>query len=196
MVRNKNKPHKRLLILLSVAIVAGLSCWPVAKVLAHSLEQDGPITAVLHIAPDDDPVAGVPTNMFLDFTSTDPDFSLDSYTVTVTLQGVSTSSAAPTTSISKSSDTNSGSAQVVFPQAGTYKVIVRGTPISTPSSHSKTFSMTFNVRAERQGGGGLGNITSTTSFDALLVFVASFGLLIIVARQQIARGGRYQKRLQ
>lgn len=53
---------------------------------ARGLQSDNGVSAVLHITPDDDPLAGVATVIGLEFNSTIAGFDLNNYKVDATLK--------------------------------------------------------------------------------------------------------------
>ena len=161
------------------------------KASAHVLEQDGDAAAVLHIAPDDNPVAGAKTAISLEFSSADPNFNLDNYEVDVSIQADNASSPTETAPLTPDGPASLyGTANVIFPSTGVYDIIARGTPNST----GKAFKLTYVVRVEQTGAGGVGKTVSSAAFDTAMICLASFGLLVIIARYQIIKGERYTSR--
>lgn len=165
---------------------------------AHVLQSNNGVSAVLHIEPADDPIAGVNTTVGLEFNSTDPNFNLKDYTVTADIRGVSvTASKPPVTVTSDTGETLYGTAQILFPEPGSYTLDVKG--VSNKGNETADFKLTFEIRAEQpqidgsntasaSGGSGGGG------FDSLLIGIAALGLLGVLARYQIRQGGRYNKR--
>jgi len=83
-----------------------------------------------------------------------------------------------------------GTANIIFPSTGVYDIIARGTPNTT----GKAFKLTYVVRVEQTGAGGVGKTVSSAAFDTAMICLASFGLLVIIARYQIIKGERYTSR--
>ncbi len=161
---------------------------------AHVLESNNGVSAVLHITPDDDPTAGVATPIGLEFNSTIPGFDLGNYKTDIVVTGTSVSASSPAVTMSSdSSDPLYGTAQVTFPDPGTYSIVVHG--VANDTARDKDFSITYEVRAERPVTTLTQNSTvSSAGFDSVMVGVASIGLLGIIAQYQIRQGGRYDKK--
>lgn len=177
-------------ILLAFALSLGFE----SSADAHVLEQDGGIGAVLHISPDDDPVAGELTAIGLDFSNSDPGFNLDRYNVDVSLQGTSVTASTPPVSLQPDGSASLyGTAQVTFPSPGSYDVIVSGTPYKTTAG-GKPFKLTYEVRAERPRQPGVAGVVNSAGFDTIMLGLLSFGALAIIANYQIQQGSRYKNR--
>jgi hypothetical protein len=177
-----------MLLVVSCGVIVG----PASRVQAHVLQSDNGVSAVLHITPDDDPIAGVPTVIGLEFNSTTPGFSLSQYATDVTVQGSSVTASEPPVTISSDSDTPLyGTAQVTFPEPGSYTLTVHG----VPTGSGQAFAIPYEIRAEQpQTIASQTSGTNSAGFDSVMVGAASLGLLGIVAQYQIRQGGRYDKK--
>lgn len=188
-------PSRQLLIRGGL-VLAVLCCSIVSlddRAQAHVLQSNNGVSAVLHIVPDDDPVAGIATEIGLEFNSTLPQFDLTNYNVVITLQDTSSATAgSPVAMASDSSAPLSGTAEVTFPQPGSYTLTVKGTPVNGGGA---TFTIPYEVRAERpQTASSETSTTNSAGFDSMMVGVATLGLLGIIAQYQIRQGGRYDKK--
>lgn len=157
---------------------------------AHVLDADSDVTAVLHIVPTDEPVAGVETTAGLQFSSKDPTFDLSQYAVDVALQGASVNASSPPVAVTPdATDPLYGTVSIQFPQPGSYNLLVRG----VSAGHKNTFNLTFEVRAKRKNpvtSSAINGVNNAT-LNCILLAAISFGLLLIIAHWQIKEGGRY-----
>src|SRR4051812_43485546 len=102
---------RRLFAVAVLALWLGVTCCTPAQ--AHVLESDGGVSAVLHIVPDDSPVAGKQTSAGLAFSSSDPGFDINNYAVTV--QILRNSSVLTTSQLQADNGSRSdGSANITF----------------------------------------------------------------------------------
>jgi hypothetical protein len=153
---------------------------------AHVLEADGNVSAVLHMPPDDTPVAGKPTDVRLAFNSSQPDFDITAYKVTVSLLRNDTRLA--TSSLqADSGSTRDGSAQINFPEAGAYRLRVKGEPVNS----GQAFDLYFSVRAIA-GPGMKADSFGKAGADFWVLSAGSLLLLVIIARSNIQQGKRYR----
>ncbi len=92
---------------------------------AHELETDGTISGILHFEPDDSPTSGVPVSFILFMNDSAGHFSLAKCDCAVT--AIENGKVVATTPLKP--DTQSfPSGTITFPRAGTYELIVHGTP--------------------------------------------------------------------
>jgi hypothetical protein len=153
---------------------------------AHVLKTDNGVSAVLHIDPDDNPIAGVPTTLSLTYGTDKGSFQLGDCSCGVRViennKGVATTHVQPAYFGSAAE----GNAIVTFPDIGIYNVIVSG----SAADHSiPTFSMNYLVRVASSA-------TSTTNKSNSQIVIISLASLIavgIVAKVQIERGNRYKQ---
>jgi hypothetical protein len=156
---------------LVVSVLGIVLCLPQAT-YAHVLvrDTDRQVGSILHISPDDDPVAGKPSELFFDIQGTSIDKNARA-TLTVTNENEHTK---PETIATKVRD-NGVSASYTFPSQGAY--IVRLEIVK----NNKTFTFSHTQRITR------GAILSTQDkpvhawAEAVLIFtVCAFGVLMIV----------------
>lgn len=135
------------ILILLTANCALLTLW-VPIVSAHVLQTDGSIGAVLHIEPDDDPIAGPVSSIFLEFKDKQNKFSSQNcnctFSITENGQEIFNQPLFQTTN-----DPNSLTASIffTFPQKDIYQLKVTGAP-STPNAF-QPFTLTYDVRVER-----------------------------------------------
>jgi len=141
---------KRFLIL-CISLVAGLTIF-VPAVSAHVLKTDGSIGAVMHIDPDDDPIAGQPATFFFELKDKQNQFKAAdcNCTVTITQNDKQLYSAALFQSGS-ASDINTPVFSYTFPEKSIYTVILKGVPAT--AGEFQSFTLTYDVRVDRQVAG-------------------------------------------
>lgn len=165
--------------------------WPAASTSAHVLAQDGSVTAVLHIAPDDNPVAKRPTRLEFAFADGSQPFHLQTCDCKVSLHDEKRTLRQVEISPVNGSATD-GEATVTFPAIGVYTLVVEGS--ATPHHHESTKTASFSLRyIERvaTSAGGAPARKSAAGLQALLISAALLVILIIIAYRQITFGGRY-----
>jgi hypothetical protein len=153
---------------------------------AHSLKTNNGFSAVMHIDPDDDPLANQPTvlnfligNEKLHYTQTD-------YRNSVTISANGTVLKKLSVDQSVFGNAGDGIAKYTFPSVNVYTVDLRGVLISDPSVN---FHMSFIVRVT----GTLGTVAVTNgrSSEVILIGAGSLVVLSIVGFTVIRNGGRY-----
>jgi hypothetical protein len=150
-------------------------CWlsaPLAS--AHVLKIDGSIGAVLHIEPDDDPTAGVPTSYQLEFTDDTHHLDLTHCNCMVTvLEAGKPIDTHPLHVTNPTTSTDS----FTFKTPGAYTLRVAGT--TTAPGAFQPFTLAYDVRAT-------GNHTVGQTFPMLLWIGLGLitGLIILAAYAQ------------
>ena len=110
---------------------------------AHVLQTDGTIGTVLHIDPNDDPIAQQQASLFFEFKDTTNNFTAKNCDCNVAIvEAGKTIYAQP---LSITSDT--ASLFYTFPNPDVYQVVITGTPLT--KNAFQTFKLTYNVRAEQ-----------------------------------------------
>jgi hypothetical protein len=115
---------------------------------AHVLKSDGPIGAVIHIDPNDDPVIGEPATFFLEFNDKNNKFTLTDcsckFAISKSEQEVFSSELLP----SSENDQNAASFSYTFSEKAVYQVVVSGTSVNALSF--PTFKLTYDLRVSRE----------------------------------------------
>ncbi len=155
------------------------------KAGAHVLESDGGVAAVLHMPPDDVPIAGDNTYVGLAFSSDDSAFDITAYDTSVEIQRDSV--AVQTTTLTTSSESSrDGNTTVIFPVAGVYRVIASG----TPKQAGVAFRLVYSVRVSPPAGSK--TVHTTAGPDFWILSCGSLVLLAVIARYNIRQGKRYR----
>jgi hypothetical protein len=147
-------------------------------VLAHVLKNDGAIGAILHVTPDDDPIAGEKTDFFFDIKDKQGKFTRQSCDCNVSIfkgeeqlfsQALFASNPDPNSKIAVISFT--------FPEKNIYKIRVSGSP-NTPDAF-QPFNLEYDLRVARGMESTVSAVTreSSKSTDFRPVYYTIGGLL-------------------
>lgn len=137
---------KKLFVIFSITIVLFI---PTQSAEAHFLATDGNIGAVLHVDPNDDPVAGTQASFFFEFKdktnkfkpqNCDCTFEIDENGKNIFSQPLFQNNSNPSL--------NNASVFYTFPQKDVYQVIIIGKPV-TPNAF-QSFILTWNFRVDQQ----------------------------------------------
>jgi hypothetical protein len=169
---------------------------PITSVFGHILETNGSIGAVIHIAPEDDPVAGELSSFFFEFKDKEGKFKPENCdcTVSITQAGREIYSQ-PLFKNSTNPSLDNVSLTYTFPQKDVYEIKIIGKPISSDSF--KPFTLTYTVRIDKESESKLSSpetITLTNWFSEHLILLLGaviIGILFILAIiKQISRSNK------
>ena len=130
------------LLMLGTAILTACTFLCTGIASAHVLKIDGHISVLLHVNPDDDPVAGQQTTYFLYFHDDTGKFALSKCTCTVTVQSQGQTIASQSVDAIDASDTENS---YTFPDPAVYTMRVDGKPKQADAF--QPFNVLFTVRA-------------------------------------------------
>lgn len=166
-------------IVLFMVAVATLLLGSSAPVSAHVQNADNGVSAVMHILPDDSPVAAKLTQIQFTFGGSTEDFSTAACACTLEVRRGSgettTSQLTPVTGTGTTANTS-----VTFPREGVYDLTVK-------SLTGRPFAITFVVRVDPAGGAR--NVAG--GIDVVFISVASLAIIAVLAYYTIAGGERY-----
>ena len=177
---------KRFLAALTLTLLVVFSV-PMPQASAHVLETDNGVSAILHLKPDDNPIAGkaVPVNLL--FSNDVGGFKLNDYKVQLRLLENSTLKFSGSVQPLFFGSATEGEVMATFPSAGVYDVKVIGTPTA---KDAPPFSLTFDVKvaakATNASKTGLGGVSATIGMFSLIVL----GMLAV---NGIRKGGKYSR---
>ena len=156
-----------------------------APVSAHVLESDNGVSAILHIKPDDHPIAGKPVPVNFLFSNDVGGFSLNSYAITLSLvKNEVVRFRTPLKPLFFGSATE-GEMMATFPTSGAYEVRVEGKPIEPGVP---AFRIEYLVTVAIAGGVKKGDGVTTVLLSSLSLIV-----LGMVAVKVIQNGGKYRR---
>lgn len=146
-------------------------------VIAHQLASDNGVNAVLHIDPDDAPVAGRKAQLIFYLGSESPSFHAQDCGCQLSLNLRHRQIANPPLQLGSSSAT----VTITFPQAGVYTVLLNG----------NTFHVKFVVRVAKAG-----SPFSIYDLGTQVLAVSALSLIVLfaIARRTIIDGGRYSNK--
>jgi hypothetical protein len=181
---NKFRFMTNKLVLLIMALALPLMSVGVAS--AHVLKEDNGISAVLHIDPDDDPIAAQPTPVGVAF-SADGGFSLQDCNCYVHI--VSDGQTIQTDAINPGEPgaTLTAVSSVQFPKIGVYDLIVGG---SAKDGKFPTFKLDYLERVATSADAPATSSSSNGS-SVLIISAGSIVLLSMIGFTTIRRNGRY-----
>lgn len=173
---------KTLVALVGLAAFFGLTPRTVS---AHVLKTDGSIGAVIHVSPDDDPVARTSTDFFFDIKDKSSKFSPDTCDCKAAIiQGGKEIYSAPLFQNSNGPSLDSASFSFTFPEKDVYKVQISGKP-TTPNAF-QPFTLSWDLRVAKEANAATGNQQTTSSSNGFVGWVLSHiphiigaGLIII-----------------
>lgn len=144
---NYMKRLVRLVLPITIAFVF-LGVLP-SSVLAHTLKSDGSIGAVIHINPEDDPIAGEPSSFFFEIKDKQKRFKPELCGCTVRIYKDTTELLnTPLYNQSQTASLDESSFDYTFPSKGIYTIKVVGKPIQTDAF--QLFTLTYDIRVERE----------------------------------------------
>lgn len=118
------------------------------RVEAHVLKAENHIGVVMHIDPDDDPIAGQVSTFYFDFK--DPENEFDAGKCDCTFHVISEGKEINTQHIFNviKDGSNSSTVQYTFPKKGDYTVKLTGVPVGDAKFESFEISLDWSVRRE------------------------------------------------
>jgi hypothetical protein len=152
----------------------------VSPVFAHVLLTDKSIGAVVHINPDDDPIAGQSSDFFFEFKDKDNRFDPRACDCKYQIkQGDKIISQGDLFSGGNDPSLENASFNVIFPEVGIYSLTLTGNPIN-PGQFSN-FVLTDSIRVERSSTVNSSTSTQSTNFftDHWIHFVV-FGIGLVI----------------
>ena len=135
-----------------------------ALVSAHFLVMSGDIGAVLHMDPNDDPIAGQPTAFYLDIKQRSSAFNLANCDCSVALSQDSTNL--------YSQPLTSPTFNYTFPKKAVYGLDFKGTPLN--GATFKPFTLHWDIRIDRSG-----NTTTAALQPEWLTWLLEHGLHLL-----------------
>jgi hypothetical protein len=173
---------KKLTFIISLAFFLGFP----KLVDAHILKIDGNIGVILHINPEDDPIAGEPSHFHLDFTDKTSQFRPEECICTVDIYQEDKKLYTLFPSDKGSVKNKNGFSFIyTFPKKDIYRVILTGRP-KRPNEF-QSFSLTYDVRVGRDAGQiTSANINDNSTYIVITVLgtAAIFLLILYIMRNK------------
>jgi hypothetical protein len=135
-------------------IVAISATFPFHSTSAHVLQTDGSMGAVLHIDPNDAPVAQQPATFFIDIANKNGAFNLNDCTCTAVLTAASNGSTiAQPTILPETGQPSEGTFEYLFKDSAVYTLTVQGTPKANGAFQNFTLRYNFQVEPAQNAAG-------------------------------------------
>lgn len=164
---------------------------PIGIVSAHTLKTDGMIGVIMHIDPDDDPIAGQSANFYFEFEDKQNKFqpSLCNCQVTIAEGGQHIFSQTLAKTVSTGSMTGNGDFSFIFPKEDVYQLTLRGQP-KTPGAF-QPFTLEYDIRVDRSSSSaatsstsgstmrGMGSTNSSSSASPLYILAGAAGAAVL-----------------
>lgn len=164
-------------VLLSVLVLVTMGAAVPVTTSAHTLESDGGIGGVLHIQPDDNPIAGVQTSMNIAIKDGAGKFKAQDCNCNYEFKLGDT--------VAATKVANGTATSYLFPEPGVYNITLRGQPKAGASFQQ--FSLSFVVRVEQSAVGstayGSQNIYRLVLFAVLVTGIVG-GVLVFSTRKK------------
>lgn len=129
-------------------LILFLSILP-SQASAHVLKSDSTVGAVIHVTPDDDPVAGEPTDFYFEFKDTENKFKPENCNCQgAILQNGTEIYSSSLFQNSTNPSLENASFSFTFPEKNIYKVKVTGNP-TTPGAF-EPFTLEWDIRVARE----------------------------------------------
>jgi hypothetical protein len=152
--------------------------------LAHVLEKDSTIGAVMHMDPADDPLVGQPAYFFFEFKDTEGKFSLDNCDCTLTIE----ENEQP---LSSQALTNTNS--FIFPHKGAYDIHVNGQP--KPGTDFTPFALEYHIQVHREAAPAAA-AAAPSWFSLHFFHLVAIIIVSLYTSAMIIREGRKEKQKQ
>lgn len=118
------------------------------EIFAHTLESSGSIGAVMHVTPDDDPIAGEVSGFYFEFKDKNNTFKPEDCICTVSIKkGESEIFSKDLFGENSDPSLSNASFNFTFPERNIYKIIIKGAPKT--SGEFQNFELSYDMRVER-----------------------------------------------
>lgn len=158
-------------IILLLAGCAALGLLPTAPASSHTLERNDSIGAVLHINPDDDPVAGENTSIFFDVKDQSGKFAASkcvcSFSVNENGRQI------------EDKQINGTTAEYSFPRRAVYIISINGQPRQT--GDFQPFTLSYTVRVDKGANATTNQRPLVPTIIFAIVALATVGAVIVLA---------------
>lgn len=147
---------------------------------AHVLKTDGSIGAVIHVDPEDDPIAGTPTNFYFEFKDKTGRFTPDNCNCRVSVHTSDKELYSETLTSNRALTLSSTAFSYTFPEKNLYIVKINGTP-KTPGIFDE-FELAYDIRVARSVTGEQSASSNSTEAQLPIIpivagLVLFFGLI-------------------
>lgn len=162
-----------------------------SPVNAHVLKTDGSVGAILHVSPDDSPIAGALTDFFFELKDLDGKFKPENCNcVAQVLRGGDVLIDQPLFALNPSPTLDNASFRYTLPQKGVYTIRLTGEP-KTEGSFER-FVLSWDIRVDREATDNPPQ-NSTNWLAELAPYILGIGLFFLVLITLQKKGGAKKK---
>lgn len=149
---------------------------------AHVLKTSGSVGAVVHVTPEDDPIAGEATDFYFDFKDTQGRFKAENCDCTVTiLKAGQEAYSAPLFQNNSDPSLTNVSFSYTFPEKNIYQVKISGKPLT--SDVFQEFNLEYDIRVARISDSlatGTIDNSSENQMNSLSPYILPIGIIVIL----------------
>jgi len=179
---SKNKIIYYLKLVLIVLVISNLSLG-INVVSAHVLKTDGNIGAVMHVNPDDDPIAGLDSSFYFEFKDKSGKFDPAKCDCNAVILE-NGKELFKTAIFAQSASLTSSSFTFNFPEKNVYQLKVIGT---ANDNSFQNFTLNYDIRVAKDASNETNKIISNESIIIIGGIIALIALIIFVVVQLIRR---------
>lgn len=160
------------------------------KIYAHVLKTHGSIGAVIHVSPEDDPIAGESTDFYFDLKDKKNKLKSDNCDcVGVVLQNGKEIFSAPVFQNGIATGLENASFSFVFPAKAMYKVRVVGKPMD--ENTFDPFSLEWDIRVDRVSEKVIDNTNNMQESDGTYTALSIVGFIFLIIAANVLINRRY-----
>lgn len=160
-----------------------------SPVSAHVLKADGSIGAILHVSPEDDPIAGVATDFFFEIKDKENAFKPVACECTAAVyQNGKMIYSQPLFQNNASPSLEDASFSYALPQKDIYKVQISG---KSNDGSFEPFALTWDLRVSRDNGSTPSEMQNNMS--EALPYIFALGLVVLIVGLSIGKKSKSRK---
>src|SRR5258708_15214788 len=161
-------------------LISFVFCLTISQVSAHVLVTDQNIGAILHINPDDDPIANVQSTFFFEFKDRQDKFKPQNCNCTFSIIEKGTAIyVQPLFQNNQNPSLKNASVFYTFPQKDVYQIQVTGKPL-TPNTF-QPFTLTYNIRVDQTAQSSTQNVSLKQNSNIRYLIPIAGIMLILLA---------------
>lgn len=168
------KISKLVSIVTLIVLISNVCNFPIS---AHVLEKSDAVGGVMHITPDDDPIAKQVSTVTFELKDTQGTFDSDQcYCSLTVLQGESVVAVQMVPLIEQKESSTVLSYQITFPEKGVYQVQLTGQPVR--EAQFSEFRLKYDVRVEREA--QLEQVNNEGQNGMVFPTILGFGIVTLI----------------
>jgi hypothetical protein len=157
---------------------------------AHVLKSDGSVGAILHVSPDDDPIAGVQTDFFFEIKDKENKFTPENCDCTATVfQNGKEIYSQPLFQNNNNPSLENASFSYVLPQKDVYKIQISGKSVTAGAFEH--FTLTWDIRVARDEAGQ--TAATNNPFTLMLPYIIVLAAVLVFVGVLLSKKKKPQK---